>query len=513
MFQIITTRGELLDLKPDWEIEIDIESPIFAADTIPVTFSTSILLPPSRNNCSLLGYLAALKMPPSVKTLGVKLLMSQQVLFVGRLEYEGITEDGDLEYTFTEKSTSRSFDGKLADIINSLPKYYPVLLKEDATGISIYNENEDRIDADAKFCNYSQNEIPAVRVSVILSALGITNASRYINLFNNIAVLVGKTDMTASEFLQNLCKMFCCRITRSLTGLTLISVDEALEDDRYDDYQAKVSDIFSAKNQKPQGYVFKYTNDRLGRIAHDDSFDHLDDVRRYYIANSINEYRTVLYHLLGDPYYINPQYAEIISIKSHVVQIKYSGYTKSVIEFLADIVGHFQEETINTNIDGEQFDSSTGFKLPECVPVCTMDPTISSGTLFPQQRYIIAPRVPSSGIEGVYIGRLIAPSGGETRYQLVDKIFYGQGGKYKEDATSLDSLTVYNSFHKTFAEWLESAHQIIEADVLMSPNEINTLQLDKKFAFAHKLWFIKKLSVNLNTSSEMLSVHGEFIDI
>ena len=271
MFQIITTRGKRLDLKPDWEIEIDIESPIFATDTIPIAFSTSILLPPSRNNCSLLGYLAALKMPPSVKTLGVKLLMSQQVLLVGRLEYEGITEDGDMEYTFTEKSTSRSFDGKLTDIIKPLTKRYPVLLKEDAAGISIYNEDEDRIDADAKFYNYSTNEIPAVPVSMILSALGIRVATRY--TFNNIAVLVGKTDMTASEFLQNLCKMFCCRIARSLTGLTLISVDEALGNDRYDDYQAKVSDIFSAKNQKPQGYVFRYTNDRLGRIAHDDFGD------------------------------------------------------------------------------------------------------------------------------------------------------------------------------------------------------------------------------------------------
>lgn len=510
MLQIITTRGERLDLKPDWEIEIDIESPIFAADTIPVAFSTSILLPPSRNNCSLLGYLAALKMPPSVKTLGVKLLMSQQVLLVGRLEYGGITEDGDLEYTFTEKSTSRSFEGKLTDIIKPLTKRYPVLLKEEAAGISIWNEDEGKIDADAKFYNYDQNEVPAVLVSTILSALGITNASRY--LFNNIAVLVGKTDMTASEFLQNLCKMFCCRIVRSLTGLTLISVDEALGNDRYDDYQAKVSDVFSAKAQKPQGYVFKYANDRLGRVAHDDSFDHLDDVRRYYIANSINEYRTVLYHLLGDPDYINPQYAEIISIKSHAVQIKYSGYTKSVIEFLADIVGHFQEETINTDIDGEQFDSSTGFKLPECVPVCTMDPIISSGSLFPQEYCIMAPRVPSSGVEGVYVGRLIAPIGVK-RYQLIDKIFYGQDGTYKETTPSLDPLTVYNSFHKTFAEWLESAHQIIEADVLMSPNEINNLQLGKKFAFAHKLWLIKKLSITLNTSSELLSVHGEFIDI
>lgn len=510
MFQIITTRGERLDLKPDWEIEIDIENPIFSTDTIPVAFSTSILLPPSRNNCSILGYLAALKMPPKVKTLGVQLLMSQQTFFSGQLEYDGITEDGDLEYTFTEKSTSRSFEGKLTDIIKPLTKRYPVLLKEESAGISIWNEDEGKIDADAKFYNYDQNEVPAVLVSTILSALGITNASRY--LFDNIAVLVGKTDMTASEFLQNLCKMFCCRIARSPAGLTLISIDELLTDDRYDDYQAKVSDVFSAKAQKPQGYVFKYANDRLGRIAHDNSFDHLDDVRRYYIAHSINEYRTVLYYLLGDPDYINPQYTEIISIKSHAVQIKYSGYTKSVIEFLADIVGHFQEETINTNIDGEQFDSSTGFKLPECVPVCTMDPIISSGILFPQEYCIMAPRVPSSGVEGIYVGRLIAPIGVK-RYQLIDKIFYGQDGTYKETTPSLDSLTVYNNFHKTFAEWLESTHQIIEADVLMSPNEINNLQLGKKLAFAHKLWLIKKLSINLNTSSEMLSVHGEFIDI
>ena len=518
MFRIITSSGQSLDLKPNWEIEIDIENPIFITDRIPVAFSTSILLPPSRSNCSILGYLAALKMPPAVKTLDVTLLVAQQTLFTGRLDYEGITEDGDIEYNFTEKAADGVFSQKISDFIEPLNKYYPLLLKADATGNSIFDGDGDSVAAGAKYYNYDKSEIPAVLVTDILSAAGITIATR--NAFNRIAVLIGTTDMTVSEFLQNLCKMYCCSIIRLNGGYAIIGNEEALtEDQYYSDYQKKVSDIFSAKNQKPQGYIFKYANDRLGRAEDDVSRDHLDEVISF-ISSNANKYYAALYHLLEDGlgYLINPEYAEIVSIKSHTVNITYTdGYTEYATEFLADIIGHYQEETVNTEGDGGQFDSSTGFKLPECAPVDRMKPTIRTiaGTTShsPNRQYVIAPRVPSSGVDGVFVGTLIAPQSSDQHYQLIDKIFYGEGTTFKENASSLDAVKIYKYYHKAFAEWLNTARQTIEADVLLTPGEINNLRIDQKVAFSHKLWFIKKLSINISTSSEAITTRGEFMAI
>ena len=45
MFKILTTDGVFLDLNEDWETEIEIENPIFSTDSVPVAFSTSVLLP------------------------------------------------------------------------------------------------------------------------------------------------------------------------------------------------------------------------------------------------------------------------------------------------------------------------------------------------------------------------------------------------------------------------------------------------------------------------------------
>ena len=114
MLRIITASGQELDVRPDNTIEFEVENPMFQTDYMPVMFSTSIELPPSDNNKVILGYLPALKMPPTVKTLDVSLILDGIEISSGSLEYEGIQENtGNLEYTFTERSDNDSWNDKI----------------------------------------------------------------------------------------------------------------------------------------------------------------------------------------------------------------------------------------------------------------------------------------------------------------------------------------------------------------------------------------------------------------
>ena len=142
MFKILTTDGVFLDLNEDWETEIEIENPIFSTDSVPVAFSTSVLLPPTETNIVRLKYVAAQKQAPEVLELEVLLQVDGFRLAEGKLQFDGITEDGDLEYIFTSRSLDEEWGKKLYElpsVSDAQGREFPIIIKSNATGYCVFD--------------------------------------------------------------------------------------------------------------------------------------------------------------------------------------------------------------------------------------------------------------------------------------------------------------------------------------------------------------------------------------
>jgi hypothetical protein len=116
MINIQTSTGVFLDLAPDAGFEIEMNNPILESDRIPVAFSTAITFPPSDTNRAVFGYLPAMLLPPTVLKVAATILAGGIPLLSGTLVYESVDENGNLVYTFTEKSLEDGLDAKLYEL-------------------------------------------------------------------------------------------------------------------------------------------------------------------------------------------------------------------------------------------------------------------------------------------------------------------------------------------------------------------------------------------------------------
>ena len=115
MMRFITSAGEVLDLSPDTEFEIEYDNPLFEDERMPVPFSTSISFPVTETNCKVFGYMPMMMLPPAERKVDVTIEVFGIPIFRGRLEYDSI-EDGKPCYTFTGAETDIDWSKKLWEL-------------------------------------------------------------------------------------------------------------------------------------------------------------------------------------------------------------------------------------------------------------------------------------------------------------------------------------------------------------------------------------------------------------
>jgi len=90
----------------------------------------------------------------------------------------------------------------------------------------------------------------------------------------------------------------------------------------------------------------------------------------------------------------------------------------------------------------------------------------------------------------------------------------GDGSGWTEDALSVkmqDADGIYNLFHREFAEWLGRDKSIYSVQLNLNAFDIYNLQLWRKVMLKHQLFYIKTLSISINTSSSTIETECEFI--
>ena len=563
MIEIITSEGISLDLSPDYEFSMELESPIFSSDTIPAAFSTQIAFQPTEKNRDVFQYIEAMMLPPKVTQLDATMFFSGVPFMSGHLEYEGI-EDGDLNYTFTGIPLSDRFDGKIwespivfggltylsrravmeAYIGGLFDSVYPVVMIDQA-----FTETQDSAeDNPRKYINYpcvatdrDIVEVPAINlIRVLTPIMTIISIDRDIRLDLNSFAIVGQyrrsakkeafsqedgaevdfatylPDVSYLDLIKVICGLYCASIFQDGRQLRMIALDDVLDGDNIVDIDEKVADAFSSETESAQRYKIGYS----GNVSNTYNKENLEaDIADGDVVN----YSGSLYEMMNyNPYRERPfpADAKYHSIRNAGIDHIYSEkiYTLSEIYtdfFLIDSIQHRHEDFESGTAD-DVHEVRIGAAPVKCVPIKFTRYDASGGYETPSTETVIGPvvTIPESAdrgsdlLLGVYgqgqlcdVGTVIDSS------DHSDAVVNGRSGQ----VLSLSPADLYNSHHRRFAEWLATDRQVVTVGLSLSVVDLSGWRLFNRFAFRGRLWLCKKLTVTFLSGSDRLEAEGEFI--
>ena len=512
MFKILTTDGVFLDLNEDWETEIEMENPIFSTDSVPVAFSTSVLLPPTENNVLKLRYVAAQKQAPEVLELDVSLQVDSFLMMEGKLNFEGITEDGDLEYIFTARSLDEEWGKKLYElpsVLDGAGREFPVIIKSNATGYSVFdNSINGRVDPNIKYYNVgsglsNRDRIPALPVNALL---GNIPRFAYHQEFDGIYILgnyreeIGQTDLSTNtlpdasvlDLVRNLAKIYCLCIFQDGRQYVLKDMSSILGGTPAD-WSSKVSDEFESGIEKAQGYKFAYAGD-------DSEADETDPAE---FIDESGDIESLFTRIQGAT--IGTEYKKVlITSIGYMYSCKVSSWNQAGHDFLFDILSR-RDTAIESSAGDGQFDNSTELRLVKCAPT-----KLASGYADEFVEFAMAPIIDviTPGTKRpteIIIGLL-------HEHQFVDGPIVGSidNGWYKYDAPSIRP-TVIRSYHSAFMNWLAQERQTVSAELNLAAYEINAFRFWMPVIFSNKVWIVRKLAITLSPKDGITSVNGEFV--
>ncbi len=512
MLKIYTQNGKEIDIRPEQDIVIEMESPILQNQYIPTAFSTSIIIPPTERNNEIFGYLPALKMEPSVKTVNVYITLAGISVKTGRLEYEGIRQTGDLEYNFTERMSS--FERKIYDI--GFGGYFvpgPKIVKSNATGKTAFGQ----VDPEIKYYNEGEdiesNAINTVSIKTAIAACGITSEeipSALVMLGTGTTIHTRSSfnsetlpDITALDLIKYTASLLCMAVFIDGNRPIIKFLKNIFNSSEYLNWEDKVSDEFEASFEPARGYKFGYANS-----SEDKKLD-IDANAQLETANSMEEMINTLVNGAG---YRSFRVAgeDAYSIRKFPMASPHSG----VQDILADVIDHYNRPV---EMAGDEiFDNSTGFSLVKCVPIVDFT-TLSSQEI---EIYQISPIIDARVADAkrptdVFIGEM--KNGQITDKNIagsqITRPYPGPSFQHFSDSHHWGPEKVFERYHQEYASFITKRKQTITADVNLSVQELASFRLWQKVRFASCDWFVKRLIVNLSASRGITSCRAEFVEV
>ena len=557
MIEIITDNGTALDLAPDVEFTIEMENPLLSDDLMPVPFSTSIAFLPTPGNMAAFGYIGAMMLEPSVKAMPVTIFAAGMPVIKGSLLYDGI-EDGKLNYTFAGKNIDDALTGNISETTEltktdnstdtlkmiiasrtgdrSLDFGTPMLVNTQQTGkIDTPGENQE-VEPDVKFKNYTHKTIdtpfaPAIKVSAILNGkispdklpepsqklydslavLGLYSTEDSVNgypLDNGGTPCINLADKlpecTVKDFVSNILKILCASVWADHDSLYLRQNSDILECDEYDDWNGKISDIYSIGYNDGEKYSFAYADDESQDI-YDPNLNTQTPVDTYMgVWDLISAFGSDNNAIIRDSdtkdvFCVDKRYQLADSI------FRYNGESCKLPDESSD----------------NRKEVKSDFHLVRCIPVnCRQYDTQHIGKI------LMCPRIDCPALDGerpkdVHIGIL-------SHNQLTDKGQIPYGSQLYEDdfidtdyppechpnfKTGLSIIPgdLMSGPHKVYSNWISRRKQIIKADLNLSISDISSLKLYKKVYFYGRYWLIKKITCTY--LSDRVECNGEFASI
>lgn len=354
-------------------------------------------------------------------------------------------------------------------------------------------------------------------------------------------------DYSFAEFTAELSKMFCSAIFEDGQGkFKMMPINTILGEAASEDWTEKISDSFTSDTEEASGYIFGFAN------SGEDSFD---DTAELVETNSLEASiypsedvtsGSILYsrELHTAKVAKAGSYVSAISVvtKSKIRNNGSPDVVKKTLVASTDVVfcGNVKQENI---VDGsDSVDNSCKFKLIKSIPSILSHydrATVSDSNKVIEglvQRFSMAGLIEPQNGEAergtdLYIGLIYKGQISGNGYVLASfvplsfpslnainnledirvKVPVGSGSHGRPISVSLKPDWLYETFHKSYAQWLATDRQVISCDVNLNEFDLLNFRMYNKVRLHGRDFFVKKLSVTLRVSSEAIECSADFI--
>jgi len=532
MVDIMTSTGIFLDLDPDAEFEITSENPMMQEDRIPVPYSTAISFLPSQTNKAVFGYLDTMMLEPSVRTLPATILIAGMPVYVGTLTFDGIDEDGRINYTFAAKDLHAEWATKLWELEISGDVYYPLIVdaaKTSATGIGPKPTGQrpgNLYNIDGKYRN-NPEEIASRRLALpvvpVLSILGSRISFANVNgvaQYLQHAVIFGThtaglpdvaatlPDIDFAGFVQALCRMFNCAVFQDGEGVQIYAISDVLGFSPID-WDAKVTDSFSSSTMPREKYSIGYSNAADGGAA-DAADPETANTLCGVVAGADNEFEPVIHVPTGDLYSRRINRSTMIGPTGHSSTGTIYGPIGSIDEILIDRPG--ASGKARSGSDGEEHSVDIGLRLIGCAPAGWTKHYDSGAADQSVRRMAPIIDLPARGADrptDVYIALYGNGQACDNGYVIEDPDVVDSADQ--QFCGSLMPEALFPQYHQAYAAWLAKDRQVLSVRVELSVDELAAFRMWHPVRLRGRNFLVSKLSIRIAAGAEGMDVSAELI--
>lgn len=411
----------------------------------------------------------------------------------------------------------------------------PFLLKKILPGVYFPSSIDWHIDQLAIIAPYKPENWRNERhgVPVVYEDAYDPNTGRYtIAKISDFRPTDGLPEMTNSDFVSNILKMFCATLFSNGAGYIIQSNKDVINDKTFINWSDRVAEAYSIIAGEENGYTLEYANENSNYTP-----SKVDDLGQAEIDSSIitcDTYEDMFRKFQTSANYINVQIAKTRNIYSGK-QVKarlyyhYEGRKGIVYNSFEtpiatmDIVyqAGLEKKKIQSG-DSKSCENNIGFNCAKCVPANVATPiregsTDSQVTLRSMAPVIDFPTVGGERPTTVYIGMLRNHNFFDQGNYFTKPIPYVDGGTEMSDNTYSIAIGgekgLYEQFHKDFAEWSMRKKDTIKADVFLSPTDVANLRLWRKIMIYNRLFLIKTIELTISDKADIAFANVEFIEV
>ncbi len=574
MVEFITSDGTGVDVVPNQELALTIENAFMANDRMPVAWTTDVELAASPRNCRLFGLPNAMLLPPARRQVNVTMRINGIPVMPGKLKlvsptatilnvsFQGVEIEASLTGSLREAKLDKWNFGKLGEL-DDKTLFETVMsgaaegFREDfATPCMIRSSSEDAeepyIDLQStdtreawatKFVNAKIGTftIPVVRLGYLLqrvfadceidadfaqyvAQIGIVAPCRKNgNLADlNIGCLdkdddgnyildlaAAMPDVSTADFVKGVLDAFGATIYITRDGKRMMSNRSILQSSDFIDWTEKISDDFEQEYDDGQNYQYGFsgiTNEDVPKdVVECDSVNQAFD---YNAGTAVHAKDTDDYYSVFEK-----------SIRLGLSNGESTGYTVKALKVLKQ-----------NGMTTEEEDSSleTVSVTSALIPVKTLPyhfpvqiSWIMKGTLCAMMPVVEIPNIGESRSTNIYFGILERYAEASANMyvpniQLTSNGYYGWGGELFSlfgpgTKVSIDTEIGLGKFHLDYKNWMKKKKVITKAFVNLTAADIANLQVWKKRMIQNQLFFIKTITVTLNTSKDYIQTEAELI--
>lgn len=574
MVEFITHDGIAVDVAPNQDLALTVENPFLTSERMPVAWTTDVELPASPSNCRLFGLPNAMLLPPRDREINVEMRIDGIPVMTGKLKligpttsqihasFQGVEIEDSLSGSLTGVALDKWNFGKLGEF-DDKSLYNEVMsgaangTRDDfATPCMIRSSQEDLeepyIDIQSsstreswatKFVNAKVGTftIPVVRLKyLLLRALPDYEIDPELEAYvENIGVVApyrkngnladyatgcldkdddgnyiidlaqAMPDIAIADFVKELLNAFCATICIAFGSKRMFSNKSILESDDFQDWTSKISDDFEQEYEDRQYYEYGFSG-----ITDTNISGPIVDVDTVNTAFALDAGTVVHAKDTNDTYSVFEK-----SIRLGLSNGESTGWTIKALKVLKQ--GGMGTSTPDSGT------TETVSATSALLPVKTIPyefPTYISWAIKGSSRLMIpVVDIPDTGgtrPSNVYLGifeqAVVSPEYAPL-IQLTGNGCYGDGGGLLSvfmpgnQNLSVDGERGLAQFHRQYKEWVSKEKIITKTAVNLSAADIANLRVWQKIMIYNQLFFIRTLTITLNTSKNYIHSEAELV--